>query len=113
MSNVKSVYAIGLMPFNTWENNEMLLMLGNLNQPSGLRIRWSDGPIEYKTNEHNGKTAHYGFHIEGVEGYRIEFFEKIITIFTDFGATFQHFQYTDIDNNFTVDMLKHMREKIK
>ena len=105
MANVKDIYANGVLPFNIGDSEEVNKFLGHLNRPSSdLRIVYI-GIVESRPNLHGGTTTYYRFILSGVDGGSHDYYMALASAFIANGAEFDEFVYSDIMNNFTVDLL--------
>ena len=77
MANVKSVAIKGVMPFSILDDapESLTRFFASFSLPSwGLQIEY--GSVDYRENEHGGKTAFYEFHITGQEAFNGEWFYR-------------------------------------
>lgn len=96
MSNIKRIEIRGDIPFNCYEQEDMLRFLGQMNAPIfGFKITY-DG-CYYQPNDNGGKTCMYHYGIKGEEAVRIGWVEALIKAILDCGGTATEIFVADIE----------------
>lgn len=98
MSNIKQVSIKGQMPFNIYENDEAVKLLGILNSPSiGIKIEY--GAHFSMPSKHNtGVTTYYNFTIGGQEAVQWKTLKHWVSILEDAGCVLSTMEAKDIEN---------------
>ena len=100
MANVKSVRVTGDLPFDCAEEGGIAHYLATFNGPvCGLRISWSSEPRRMEPNEHGGKTAFYGFVLEGREAVSLRYVMRFTELVEGVGGMVDGVRVVDVENN--------------
>jgi hypothetical protein len=103
MSNIKSVYIAGRIPFSI-ENKDLLARFGQMSLPVfGIKIEFIEGDRLF--NKHGGTTLMYDFTIQGEEAISTSWLESFmkLVVLEEFGKIVCC-EVKDIENNETLNI---------